>query len=398
MASSDVKTVEALVDDALVLGEGLNRPLRYVQLNSFYNGSTGSIMRGLHAQLSNCGVDSYCFWGRRHATIDGHMQCCATKPEVYLHGAMTRLRDRMGFYSKRDTVRLLKRLDEIDPDVVHLHNIHGYYVNIEMLFAWLAAHRCQVRWTLHDCWALTGHCAHFTYVKCAQWMTHCAYSESCPQPDAYPKTICKSNCARNFEDKRRIFTSVPPERMTLICPSQWLADLVAKSFLKGYPVEVRHNTIDKAVFKPTPSDFRERYGIGDRFMILGVASPWTERKGLGDFVRLAGELDSDRYAIVLVGLSAKQIKSLPEEIIGLTRTDSPQELAGIYTTADVFFNPTVEDNYPTVNLEAEACGTPVITYDTGGCRETIADVRSHVVEGYSQAVELLKGKENHAAS
>ena len=398
MASSDVKTVEALVDDALVLGEGLNRPLRYVQLNSFYNGSTGSIMRGLHAQLSNCGVDSYCFWGRRHATIDGHMQCCATKPEVYLHGAMTRLRDRMGFYSKRDTVRLLKRLDEIDPDVVHLHNIHGYYVNIEMLFAWLAAHRCQVRWTLHDCWALTGHCAHFTYVKCAQWMTHCAYSESCPQPDAYPKTICKSNCARNFEDKRRIFTSVPPERMTLICPSQWLADLVAKSFLKGYPVEVRHNTIDKAVFKPTPSDFRERYGIGDRFMILGVASPWTERKGMGDFVRLAGELDSDRYAIVLVGLSAKQMKSLPVGIIGLTRTDSPQELAGIYTTADVFFNPTVEDNYPTVNLEAEACGTPVITYDTGGCRETIADVRSHVVEGYSQAVELLKGKENHAAS
>lgn len=383
MASSDTKTAEALVGEALTLGEGLSRPLRYVQLNSFYNGSTGSIMRGLHAQLSNSGVDSYCLWGRRHETIDEHMACCASKPEVYLHGAMTRLRDRMGFYSKRDTERLLARLDEIDPDVVHLHNIHGYYVNIEMLFAWLAAHRCQVRWTLHDCWALTG---------------HCAYSESCPQPDAYPKTICKSNCARNFEDKRRIFTSVPPERMTLICPSQWLADLAAKSFLKGYPVEVRHNTIDKAVFKPTPSDFRERYGIGDRFMILGVASPWTERKGLGDFVRLAGELDSDRYAIVLVGLSAKQMKSLPVGIIGLTRTDSPQELAGIYTTADVFFNPTVEDNYPTVNLEAEACGTPVITYDTGGCRETIADVRSHVVEGYSQAVELLKGKENHAAS
>lgn len=381
MASSDVKTVEALVDDALVLGEGLNRPLRYVQLNSFYNGSTGSIMRGLHAQLSNCGVDSYCFWGRRHATIDGHMQCCATKPEVYLHGAMTRLRDRMGFYSKRDTVRLLKRLDEIDPDVVHLHNIHGYYVNIEMLFAWLAAHRCQVRWTLHDCWALTG---------------HCAYSESCPQPDAYPKTICKSNCARNFEDKRRIFTSAPPERMTLICPSQWLADLVAKSFLKGYPVEVRHNTIDKAVFKPTPSDFRERYGIGDRFMILGVASPWTERKGLGDFVRLAGELDSDRYAIVLVGLSAKQMKSLPVGIIGLTRTDSPQELAGIYTTADVFFKPTVEDNYPTVNLEAEACGTPVITYDTGGCRETMQLSGSACVAGFTQALHFFRSSEVEA--
>lgn len=383
MASSDTKTAEALVGEALTLGEGLSRPLRYVQLNSFYNGSTGSIMRGLHAQLSNSGVDSYCLWGRRHETIDEHMACCASKPEVYLHGAMTRLRDRMGFYSKRDTAWLLERLDEIDPDVVHLHNIHGYYVNIEMLFSWLARHRCQVRWTLHDCWAFTG---------------HCAYSEGCPQPDAYPKTICRSNCARNFEDKRRIFTSVPLERMTLICPSQWLADLVGESFLRDYPVEVRRNTIDNSVFKPTPSDFRERHGIGDRFMILGVASPWTERKGLRDFVRLVGELDSDRYAVVLVGLSEKQIKSLPEGIIGLTRTDSPQELAGIYTTADVFFNPTVEDNYPTVNLEAEACGTPVITYDTGGCRETIVDPRSHVVEGYAQAVELLKGKGNHAAS
>lgn len=398
MASSDIKTADALVGEALTLGEGLSRPLRYVQLNSFYNGSTGSIMRGLHAQLSNSGVDSYCLWGRRHETIDDHMACCATKSEVYLHGAMTRLCDRMGFYSKRDTARLLKRLDEIDPDVVHLHNIHGYYVNIEMLFSWLARHRCQVRWTLHDCWAFTGHCAYFTYVECAQWMTHCAYSEGCPQPDAYPKTICKSNCARNFEDKRRIFTSVPPERMTLICPSQWLAGLVGESFLRDYPVEVRHNTIDVSVFKPTPSDFRERHGIDGCFMILGVASPWTERKGLNDFVRLAGELDREKSAIVLVGLSEKQIKSLPGGITGLTRTDSPQELAGIYTTADVFFNPTVEDNYPTVNLEAEACGTPVITYDTGGCRETIADVRSHVAEGYSQAVELLRGKENHAAS
>lgn len=398
MASSDIKTAGALVGEALTLGEGLSRPLRYVQLNSFYNGSTGSIMRGLHAQLSNSGVDSYCLWGRRHETIDDHMACCATKSEVYLHGAMTRLCDRMGFYSKRDTARLLKRLDEIDPDVVHLHNIHGYYVNIEMLFSWLARHRCQVRWTLHDCWAFTGHCAYFTYVECAQWMTHCAYSEGCPQPDAYPKTICKSNCARNFEDKRRIFTSVPPERMTLICPSQWLAGLVGESFLRDYPVEVRHNTIDVSVFKPTPSDFRERHGIDGCFMILGVASPWTERKGLNDFVRLAGELDREKSAIVLVGLSEKQIKSLPGGITGLTRTDSPQELAGIYTTADVFFNPTVEDNYPTVNLEAEACGTPVITYDTGGCRETIADVRSHVAEGYSQAVELLRGKENHAAS
>ena len=390
MASTEIKTTDALVEEALDMAEGLNRPLRYVQLNSFYNGSTGSIMRGLHSQLSSRGVDSYCFWGRRHDSIDDRMQCCATKPEVYIHGVMTRLHDRMGFYSKRDTARLLERLDEIDPDVVHLHNIHGYWVNIEMLFSWLSSHRCQVRWTLHDCWAFTGHCAHFTYVKCAQWKTRCAYSNSCPQLDTYPKTISKASCARNFEDKKRIFTSVPPERMTLITPSQWLSNLVEESFLNGYPVEVRHNTIDRAVFRPTPSAFREQYGIGDRFMILGVANPWTDRKGLGDFVRLARELDTDRCAIVLVGLSKKQVRELSEGIIGLTRTDSPQELAGIYSTADVFFNPTIEDNYPTVNLEAEACGTTVVTYDTGGCGETLRMCESRCVEGFPQAIEVIE--------
>ena len=374
MASCDTKTTDALVDEALELAEGLGRPLRYVQMNSFYNGSTGSIMRALHDKLTARGVDSYCFWGRRHGAIDGHMRCCATKPEVYWHGVMTRLFDRMGFYSKRDTAKLLARLDEIDPDVVHLHNIHGYWVNIEMLFGWLAKHRCQVRWTLHDCWALTG---------------HCAYLEPCPQLDTYPKTISKANCARNFEEKRRIFTGVPSERMTLITPSQWLADLVGQSFLSKYPVEVRHNIIDKTVFKPTPSDFRERYCIGNRFMVLGVASPWTERKGLSDFVKLAGELDSDKYVIVLVGLSAKQIKHLPEGIIGLMRTESPQELAGIYSTADVFFNPTVEDNYPTVNLEAEACGTPVVTYDTGGCRETLWRKDSRIIASYECAAGAI---------
>lgn len=258
MSHTQGLTTDALVDEALALGEGLGRPLRYVQLNSFYNGSTGTIMRNLHHELTERGVDSYIFWGRRRNTISDHEQCCASKAGYLSHGAMTRLHDRMGFYSKRDTAKLLKRLDEIDPDVVHLHNIHGYYVNIEMLFSWLASHRCQVKWTLHDCWALTG---------------HCAYSKCCPQLDTYPKTISKTNCSRNYEDKKRIFTSVPPERMTLITPSQWLADLVGKSFLKDYPVEVRHNTIDTDIFKPTPSDFRERYGIGDRFMVLGVASP-----------------------------------------------------------------------------------------------------------------------------
>lgn len=349
-------------------GAGISRPLRYVQLNSFYNGSTGTIMRRLGAELTALGVDSYCLWGRRHETVDNRNRRVATGLGVCVHGAMARLTDRAGFYSKADTRRLLALLDEIDPDVVHLHNVHGYWVNLEMLFGWLAIHRCRVRWTLHDCWTFTGHCSYFTMVKCEQWKSHCSYEKKCPQLREYPKCIGPGACARNFDDKRRLFTSLPPERMTLVTPSQWLADLVGQSFLAGYPVEVAHNVIDRSVFKPTPSDFRERYGIDDRFMVLGVASPWTERKGLEDFEWLAANLD-ERYVIVLVGLSRRQIKVLPKSIVGLERVDGPEELAGVYSAADLFVSPSTEETYGMTVAEAAACGTPVVVRDGSACVE-----------------------------
>lgn len=363
----------------------------YAHINTVPNGSTGGIMMKEHRELLASGEESFVFWGRGRAAEGEREMRFATDLEVKTDVLQTRLDGKAGFHSKAATKRLLARLDEIRPDVVHLHNLHGYYVNIEMLIEWLATRDCKVEWTLHDCWAFTGHCAYFTYVKCAQWRSHCAYVKPCPQLDTYPKTYSKASCSWNFEQKKRLFNLVPVDRMKLITPSQWLADLVGESFLSKYPVEVRHNTIDTSVFKPTPSDFRERYGIGDRFMVLGVASPWTERKGLVDFVRLARELDSDKYAIVLVGLSEKQVKEMPEGIVCLARTDSREELAGIYSTADVFFNPTVEDNYPTVNLEAEACGTPVVTYDTGGCAETLRREDSHVIKATEDAVAIFGG-------
>lgn len=349
----------------------------YAHINTVPNGSTGGIMMKEHRELLAAGEESFAFWGRGRAGEGDRELRFATDAEVRLDALRTRLDGKAGFHSKAATRCLLERLDEVKPDVVHLHNLHGYYVNIEMLFEWLAARDCRVEWTLHDCWAFTGHCAYF--------------EGRCPQLGTYPKTYSKASCAWNFDQKKRLFNLVSAGRMKLITPSQWLANLVGESFLSEYPVEVRHNTIDTSVFKPTPSDFRERYGIGDRFMILGVASPWTERKGLSDFVRLAGELDSEKYAIVLVGLSEKQVKEMPAGIVGLTRTDSREELAGIYSTADVFFNQTVEDNYPTVNLEAEACGTPVVTYDTGGCTETVRRGDSRVVEGYEGALSRISG-------
>jgi len=218
---------------------------------------------------------------------------------------------------------------------------------------------------LHDCWAFTGHCSHFAFAKCNKWKEHC---ESCPQKGMYPTSLLKDNSYDNFERKKAAFTGV--RNMTLITPSKWLGDLVSESFLGEYPVEVKYNTIDTSVFKPTPSDFRKKYGLEDKKIILGVASAWSERKGLYDFIKLSSMLD-ENYTIVLVGLTEKQLEELPEGIMGIRRTNSVQELAEIYTAADVFFNPTYEDNYPTTNLEAQACNTPCVTYRTGGSVESV---------------------------
>ncbi len=276
----------------------------------------------------------------------------------------TRMTDKHGFSNVHATKKFLEWAEEYQPDLLWLHNLHGYYINIELLFAWIKKHPdMQVKWTLHDCWAFTGHCSYFTMAECDQWKTHCMH---CVQSNRYPVSYT-DHCQGNFDRKKAAFCGV--KNMILITPSKWLAGLVKESFLSEYPVEVHYNTIDTNVFKPTPSNFRERYGLQNKKIVLGVASVWDERKGLNDFYKLSEMLD-ERFIIVLVGLTSKQLKTLPRKIIGITRTNNVKELAEIYTAADVFVNPTYEDNYPTVNLEAQACGTPVITYDTGGSPES----------------------------
>ena len=364
--------------------------VRYVQINAYSGAWAESIVFGKHYELIANGDESWVFWARGNHAQDEHMQKIASYPEVCFDALLSRIDGKAGFHSKRITRRLLKKLDEINPDVMHLHILIGYYLNVEMLFEWLAKHRCKVLWTLHDCWAFTGHCIHFAYAGCDQWRTHCGASKGCPQTNTYPESFSKSSVVSNFEKKRRLFTMLPPERMTLIAPSQWLADLAKQSFLGKYEICVRYNEIDKEVFKPTPSNIRERIGVDNRFMILGVASKWSEHKGLSDFLALANDLDCNIYAVAVVGVNDKQSRDAPANLITLPRTKNATELAKLYSAADVFFNPTVEDNYPTVNLEAEACGTDVVTYDTGGCRETIFRSGSYVVSSYEEAVHAIE--------
>ena len=339
-------------------------------------GSTGKITGELAQQYQREGHEVKIAYGR-HSYVPEQYRDIAVriggKLDVYMHALFTRFTDRHGFYSRHATRTFLQWASDYNPDLLWLHNIHGYFINIEQLFTWIKSRdNMKTFWTLHDCWSFTGHCGYFTMIGCDKWRTHC---EKCPQRNSYPASFVDASF-RNFEDKRSLFTGV--RDLTIITPSQWLARLVKQSFLREYPVQVRYNTIDTNIFRPTQSDFRARYGLQDKFVILGVASIWDERKGLDDFIKLSGMLD-ERFAIVLVGLSSKQAKNLPERITSIERTNNQQELAQIYSACDVFFNPTHEDNYPTVNLEAEACNLPVITYDAGGSPETIKLAGSHVV-------------------
>ena len=285
---------------------------------------------------------------------------------VKMNAIETRIFDNDGFTAKSATREFLRWADSYDPDLLWLHNLHGYYINIEELFLWIKSRpQMEVKWTLHDCWAFTGHCSYFTYANCNKWEHHC---EKCIQKREYPASYVLDKSYSNFDRKREIFTGV--RSMQLITPSQWLADLVKKSFLREYSVKVKHNTINLEVFKPTASDVKRKLGISGKKVVLGVAAQWQPSKGYHDFFELRKKLSND-YSIVMVGLTEKQLKELPANIIGIKNTNSVSELAELYTAADVFFNPTYEDNYPTVNLEAKACNTPVITYNSGGSPESV---------------------------
>lgn len=345
--------------------------MKVVQINIFPNFSTGNIMMNIHKKLQQNNIESYVVWGRGREAKDGYEIYMNDKLGVYYHVIYSRLTDKTGFASKKSTIKLINKLDEIKPDIIHLHNIHGYYINIELLFNYIKKYNIKVIWTLHDCWAFTGHCAYFDYVGCNKWIKGCY---KCPQLNRYPISF-KDNSKDNFLKKRELFSNV---NMTIITPSNWLANLVNKSFLNAYKTKVIYNGVDSKIFHYVKSNFRIDNNLENKKIILGVASTWDERKGLKDFIKLAKIIDS-KTAIVLVGLNDKQISLLPNNIIGIKKTTNVKELVEIYSSADIFFNPTYDDNFPTTNIEALLCGIPIITYDTGGCRECIFDDKCGLV-------------------
>lgn len=338
--------------------------------------STGRICTDLADELTTQGHEVKIAYGRE--TVPEKYQKYAVRIgndlDVYAHALRGGVFDSVGLGSRWYTEQFIKWVKKYNPDVIHLHNIHGYYINIEVLFEYLRICGKHITWTLHDCWAFTGHCFYFDFANCYRWETGCY---NCPKKTDYPKSYVFDKSKRNYELKKNLFCNIP--NLTIVTPSEWLAGLVKRSYLKDYPVEIVHNGIDTNVFKPTTSDLRKHFGISDKKVVLGIAGVWEPRKGLPDMLELNRKLD-DSYQMILIGINESQRKKsgIPDDVITIPRTDSQKELAQYYTMADVYVNPTYEDNYPTTNLEAIACDTPVITYDTGGSGES-ARIRGRVV-------------------
>lgn len=339
------------------------------QINVSANwGSHGKIAEGIGQMAIVNGWDSYIAYGRIANISKSQLIHIGSIWDERWHGVRSILCDSHGLASMKATRKLIETMIQVQPDIIHLHNIHGYYLNYPILFSFLRVYNKPVVWTLHDCWSFTGHCTHFEYDGCFKWKTGCY---DCKFKKVYPSSLFLERSKRNYELKKACFTSL--DNLTLVPVSDWLGNHLKNSFMKNKHIHVIHNGIDINTFKPF--NITRCNGIE----ILGVASNWKMRKGLPDFIELRKVLPQN-YHISLIGLTKKEISVLPEGIMGLERTNSVQELVEYYNKADILVNPTYEDNFPTINLEALACGTPVITYNTGGSPEAIDDLTGIVVE------------------
>lgn len=358
-----------------------------LQINITANwGSTGKIAESIGLAVMKRGWGSYIAYGRIANPSKSNLIQVGGKLNTYIHFAFNRLFDMEGRSSEYATKKLVKRIEKIKPDVVQLHNIHDHFLNYQILFEYLNQTDIKVVWTFHDCWAFTGHCFHFVTENCERWKTNCY---DCPLVHEYPNTLMDRSM-KNYELKMQLFGGC--KNLTIVPCSDWMGDFVKQSFLADKKIHVIKNGVDLNVFKPSTPKLSLSDG---KFRILAVSNVWNKEKGYYDIFKLRESL-SDDYIITIVGLSAEQVKELPSGIVGIQRTQNVQELVELYSSSDVLINPTYADTFPTVNLEALACGLPVITYKTGGSPEAIRDGHACIVskdgiERYSTGIVINQG-------
>ncbi len=352
----------------------VNKKRVLLQINVTANwGSTGKIAELIGLLAMQNGWDSYIAYGRMMNPSKSQLIKIGSQMDVYQHYVMGHFFDMEGLISKRATKELIQKIKKIKPDVIHLHNIHDHYLNYSILFEYLAKNDIPVVWTQHDQWAATGGCC-YVPDDCEKWRTGC-----CDCPLRHGMRVDRSII--NYFLKKESFSSV--KSLTLVPVSEWLGGMLKESFLGKGEIQVIHNGIDTNIFCPTEATVHQQYNIVGKKIVLGVASEWSERKGLPDMLKLAYLLPKDEYVVVIVGKILKKLtleKNKGCPVIFIDRTQNVHELVQIYSAASVYVNPTYQDNYPTTNLEAMACGTPVVTYDTGGSPEPVSAETGMVVE------------------
>ena len=368
---------------------------KLVQVNTVCNTSTGKIMECIQEEAIQRGYDTYSFVGRRKPF--SHIPCekIGNAASFWIHVAITTLFDKQGYGSYFHTRRIIRRIKQENPDIIHLHNLHGYYLHIPLFFRYLNNEfKGKVFWTFHDCWPFTGHCPHFSYVKCERFKEECHH---CPRKREYPISWFWDGSKGNYSIKKKLFLGI--QDLSVIVPSRWMEGWVKESFFKEKPVFVVPNGIDLTAFQYhlDESVYRKYDILADKKILLGVASVWDERKGLDDFIELAKVIDHNVYQIVLVGLSPLQIKRLPHNMVGIVRTENRQELASLYSRADIFVNPSKEESFSLVTVEAMACGTPVIVLDTSAVKELVDSecgivLKDNRTETYLEAIKAVEKK------
>ncbi len=372
--------------------------MKLLQINSYCNiGSTGRLAEDLGQVAIKKGWESYIAYGREGKESRSNVFKIDTSWEVYLHAIYSRLLDRHCFGSFFATKRLVKFIKQIQPDIIQIHNLHGYYVNIPVLFRYLQESKIPVVWSLHDCWTMTGHCSHFVLAKCDKWKTMC---EKCPIINDYP-TAYIDQSRRNYLEKKQYFTRLP--NLNIVSASKWLANIVKQSYFADKPIHIIPNGIDTSIFHPyTNGDvIRKKYNLDKKFVIIATGTSWDNAKGLKDFYKLQEVLPED-CRIVLVGLSSSQINELPSTILGLPRTSSAVEMAELYSMADVVLSLSYMEAFGLTPIEGYACGTPAIVYNCTSTPELITDQTGFVVEpgDISEVLEKLmiikeKGKASY---
>ena len=349
--------------------------MKIIQINSVCGiGSTGRIATDLYQVLAQKGHECCIAYGRKLAPEGIPAYRIGSDMDVSLHAAYTRITDRTAFASKKATRKLIDMIIGYNPDIIHLHNLHGYYIHLGVLFQYLNQVKKPVIWSLYDCWPFTGHCCHFDYIGCEQWRTGCRH---CKQKREYPASVLFDQSKKNYQQKKSLIRGC--DSLVLVSPTQWLSDLLKDSYLNQFPTYFIPSGIDLEVFRPMESNFRECYGLSNQFIVLGVSNGFSKFKGLDYFVRLAKQLPEE-YQLILIGVSKEQRHRFPRKVILIDRTNDAAELARYYSMADVFVNPTLQETQGLTNIEALACGTGVVTFNSGGSADCIDKSCGFVVE------------------